>query len=65
MNLEHIQNFIFRNYDYPQGVGSHYKGAMHFGLWEAVKASSAAPGYFEECKMDELVHQVCPLLFIV
>lgn len=61
VNAQKVQNYIFRNYEYPQGVGSTYKGSMNYKMWEAVKASSAAPGYFEECKFGDLVFQVCCL----
>ena len=27
--------------------------------WEAIRASSAAPGYYEELRIDNLLHQVC------
>ena len=33
-------------------------GSTKYKLWEAVRASAAAPSYFEECKLDELLHQV-------
>ena len=58
INLEKIQNFLFRNYTYPPGVASVYPGSMKKTLWEAVRASSAAPTYYEEFKLGEFVHQV-------
>ena len=58
MNYEKIQNFLFRNYTYPPGATSHYPGSTRHKLWEAIRASSAAPGYFEEFELDGNVHQV-------
>lgn len=57
-NTQKYQNYLFRNYNYPQGVASHYKGSMKYKLWEAVKASSAAPTYFEKCRYDTYTHVV-------
>ena len=36
--------FIFRNYM----VTSNYRGSSRFRVWEAVRASSAAPGFFDD-----------------
>ena len=58
MNQPRIKNFVFRNYGYPMGVASYYPGSFKYRLWEAVRASSAAPGYYEEMTLDGLVHQV-------
>jgi calcium-independent phospholipase A2-gamma len=58
MNLPRIKNFIFRNYSYPMGVASQFPGSFNYRLWQAVRASSAAPGYYEEMKLDGYVHQV-------
>lgn len=47
-NAPTLQPFIFRNYDRLPGFDSHFKGGCNFLLWEAIQASAAAPGYFEE-----------------
>ncbi|XP_038054216.1 calcium-independent phospholipase A2-gamma-like [Patiria miniata] len=57
MNVGSIKDFLFRNYNLPPGTQSHYRGACKYELWQAARASSAAPGYFEECKLDEYVFQ--------
>ena len=58
VNVSGLQNFIFRNYNYPSSVESIYSGSMKYKLWEAIRASSAAPLYYEEFKRDEYIHQV-------
>lgn len=57
-NVEKIQCHVFRNYNMPASVQSHYLGSCSFKLWEAIRASSAAPGYYEEFKLENMVHQV-------
>lgn len=38
----------FRNYEYGAGRDSHFRGGTKHNLWQAIQASAAAPGYFEE-----------------
>ncbi|XP_070559761.1 calcium-independent phospholipase A2-gamma-like [Ptychodera flava] len=52
-----IKPHLFRNYNVPDSVRSHYPGTCQVKLWEALRASTAAPGYFEECKLGDSVHQ--------
>ncbi|XP_032825731.2 calcium-independent phospholipase A2-gamma [Petromyzon marinus] len=49
--------FVFRNYNHRVGMRSHYPGACSYRLWEAIRASSAAPGYFQEYKLNDYLHQ--------
>jgi calcium-independent phospholipase A2-gamma len=42
---------IIRNYNLPPGVKSKYLGDANWPGWLGVRASSAAPPYFEECKV--------------
>ena len=55
-----IQPFLFCNYrHHPEARDSaHYLSAADVTVWEAIMASTAAPGYFEEVKLGSYVHQV-------
>jgi len=57
VNRPTIEAFVHRNYHHPVDVASCYPGSCKYKMWEALQASSAAPGYFEECRLDECVHQ--------
>ncbi|RXN17479.1 calcium-independent phospholipase A2-gamma-like protein [Labeo rohita] len=52
-----VKAFVFRNYSLPVGVRSHYRGSCRHRLWEASRASSAAPGYFQEFALGNDLHQ--------
>ncbi|KAK9951813.1 hypothetical protein ABG768_017688 [Culter alburnus] len=52
-----VKAFVFRNYTLPVGVRSHYRGGCRHKLWEAIRASSAAPGYFQEFALGDDLHQ--------
>lgn len=47
-SLEPMVPFLFRNYNLPNNHPSKYLGSSDFMLWQAVRASTAAPGYFDE-----------------
>lgn len=53
-----VKAYVFRNYTLPVGVRSHYRGGCRHKLWEAIRASSAAPGYFQEFALGDDLHQV-------
>ncbi|TRZ26656.1 hypothetical protein HGM15179_000427 [Zosterops borbonicus] len=52
-----LKAFVFRNYNHFPGVKSHYMGGCHYKLWQAIRASSAAPGYFQEYVLGNDLHQ--------
>ncbi|KAM4748124.1 calcium-independent phospholipase A2-gamma [Rhinophrynus dorsalis] len=52
-----LKAFIFRNYNHFPGVKSHYLGSCQYNLWQAIRASSAAPGYFQEYVLGNDLHQ--------
>jgi hypothetical protein len=51
-----VQPYLFRNYQYPEPPPGYNPGGYHFrrmgsckhGLWQSVRASSAAPYYLED-----------------
>ncbi|XP_034550972.1 calcium-independent phospholipase A2-gamma-like [Notolabrus celidotus] len=49
--------FVFRNYNHKPGSLSRYAGASGCEMWQAVRASSAAPGYFQEFTLQSDIHQ--------
>ncbi|KAL3851865.1 hypothetical protein ACJMK2_015566 [Sinanodonta woodiana] len=57
MNVPKMKNFLFRNYNHPSGVYSQYPGNSKHKVWEVIRASSAAPGYYEEFMLGDYVHQ--------
>ncbi|XP_037744398.1 calcium-independent phospholipase A2-gamma isoform X1 [Chelonia mydas] len=52
-----LKAFVFRNYNHFPGVKSHYIGGCQYKLWQAIRASSAAPGYFQEYALGNDLHQ--------
>ncbi|KAM6929003.1 calcium-independent phospholipase A2-gamma-like isoform 1-T2 [Lycodopsis pacificus] len=49
--------FVFRNYNHKPGSLSRYAGGSACQMWQAVRASSAAPGYFQEFPIESDIHQ--------
>uniref|UniRef100_A0A3B5B4X8 Calcium-independent phospholipase A2-gamma-like n=1 Tax=Stegastes partitus TaxID=144197 RepID=A0A3B5B4X8_9TELE len=49
--------FVFRNYNHKPGSLCRYAGASGCQVWQAVRASSAAPGYFQEFTLQSDIHQ--------
>ncbi|XP_030324921.1 calcium-independent phospholipase A2-gamma [Calypte anna] len=52
-----LKAFVFRNYNHLPSVKSHYIGGCQYKLWQAIRASSAAPGYFQEYVLGNDLHQ--------
>uniref|UniRef100_A0A183J7D9 PNPLA domain-containing protein n=1 Tax=Soboliphyme baturini TaxID=241478 RepID=A0A183J7D9_9BILA len=57
VNQPKLSAFIFRNYSYPSHKASAFPGGCDFHLWEALKASAAAPGYFQDHKVNGYILQ--------
>ncbi|XP_076048519.1 calcium-independent phospholipase A2-gamma-like isoform X2 [Oratosquilla oratoria] len=55
VNTNRIQAFVFRNYNLPYRVASHFLGSSSPALWQAVRASAAAPGYFSEFRIGDQI----------
>ncbi|XP_051547160.1 calcium-independent phospholipase A2-gamma [Myxocyprinus asiaticus] len=52
-----LKAYVFRNYNFSPGVRSHYLGSCQHKMWQAIRASSAAPGYFQEFVLGNDLHQ--------
>ncbi|TRY93012.1 hypothetical protein DNTS_030081 [Danionella cerebrum] len=52
-----LKAYVFRNYNFLPGVRSHYLGGCQHKMWQAIRASSAAPGYFQEFVLGSDLHQ--------
>ncbi|VDN17537.1 unnamed protein product [Gongylonema pulchrum] len=57
VNTPTLQPYIFRTYGHPIKSCSHYRGGCNHKVWEALQASAAAPGYFQEVPLGALLHQ--------
>ncbi|TNN71691.1 Calcium-independent phospholipase A2-gamma [Liparis tanakae] len=57
VNRGTLRAYVFRNYNLLPGVRSPYLGGSQHQLWQAIRASSAAPGYFQEFKLGNDLHQ--------
>ncbi|XP_064417628.1 calcium-independent phospholipase A2-gamma [Latimeria chalumnae] len=52
-----LKAFVFRNYNHLPGIKSHYIGGCQYKLWQGIRASSAAPGFFQEYVLCNDLHQ--------
>ncbi|VBB32607.1 unnamed protein product [Acanthocheilonema viteae] len=57
VNTPTLQPYIFRTYGHPSGSESHYRGGCNHKAWEALQASAAAPGYFQEVSLGPILYQ--------
>lgn len=56
MNTPRLKNFVFRNYNLPPNSFSAHPGSCTHMVWEVVRASSAAPLYYEDFLSGNYVH---------
>ena len=59
-----IEPFLFANYRTHPDRESHYKSTCDTQIWQAIMASTAAPGYFEEVKLGQYILQVQQFVFL-
>ncbi|XP_029289593.1 calcium-independent phospholipase A2-gamma-like [Cottoperca gobio] len=57
VNRGTLKAYVFRNYNLMPGVRAHYLGGCQHQLWQAIRATSAAPGYFQEFPLGTDLHQ--------
>ncbi|TGZ50129.1 Calcium-independent phospholipase A2-gamma [Temnothorax longispinosus] len=57
VNHEHVMAYVFRNYTFPHGVESQYMGSHKYKLWEAVRASAAAPSILVNNPCAVAIHE--------
>lgn len=57
INTPTLQPFAFRNYNLPDKSITYYESSCKHRVWQAVRASAAAPGFFEEFILDGFIHQ--------
>ncbi|CAO1338344.1 unnamed protein product [Diamesa hyperborea] len=60
---EALEAHVFRNYVLPINVQSVYSGSHSARLWEVVRASSAAPAFFGDFKLNGELHQDGGILY--
>lgn len=58
VNRGPLKAYVFRNYNFLPGVRPLYLGGCQHQLWQAIRATSAAPGYFQEFPLGDDLHQV-------
>lgn len=52
-----IKPYVFRNYNFhPLDSHGVYEGSCRHKVWQSVRASTSAPGYFEDFVLDNHVH---------
>lgn len=55
VNAHSVQPFLFRNYAHDPVIGNLFDGTCKADVWQAIRASSAAPGYFQEFKFGSSI----------
>ena len=54
---ERLSPYVFRSYQLPRKTHTSYKGSSRHPVWAAVRASTAAPGYFDDFVHDDKVFE--------
>jgi len=52
VNVSPLVPYLFRNYNFPPNAKPRNMGECEIPTWKAVRASAAAPGYFEHVEKD-------------
>lgn len=55
VNAHTVQPFLFRTYAQNPVIGNVFDGTCRAEIWQAIRASSAAPGYFQEFKFGSSI----------
>ena len=59
-----IEPLLFTNYRHHPSDTSNYRSITNVKIWEAIIASTAAPGYFEEVNLGPYVLQVKKIIVL-
>lgn len=55
VNAHSVQPYLFRTFAHNPTVGNLFDGTCRAELWQAIRASSAAPGFFQEFKFGSSI----------
>lgn len=55
VNAHSVQPFLFRTFNHNPAIGNLFDGTCKADVWQAIRASSAAPGYFQEYKFNSSI----------
>lgn len=53
-NVHPVSPFVLRNYNHPPDAANVANGTCNLRVWECLRATSAAPGYFDPFVKDDL-----------
>jgi calcium-independent phospholipase A2-gamma len=54
---DRVSPYVFRSYQMPRKTHTSYNGSSQHPVWAAIRASTAAPGYFDDFIHDDMVFQ--------